>query len=187
MASLTVNISLVAALRETRPYNEPEPAQAAVLAELAGADGLLVQLRQDRRLIRDRDLYLLKGICKTKLMVGVPPVDDMIDRLLEVKPAVVVLVADHADHNNPVSTIDFIESAIDYSGVISRCTSADVAPCVFVEPSGDDVKGAARVGASAVLINAAKEPVGTRVFGPVARELRDRRFMKIVSLAPEVL
>jgi pyridoxine 5-phosphate synthase len=75
LSLLSVNLDFVAAMREIRHLNEPDPAQAAVLAELAGADGIAIQFRRDRKYIRDRDLYLLKGITKTRLTIEMPPTD----------------------------------------------------------------------------------------------------------------
>ena len=67
MARLGVNVDHVATLRQARGGSEPDPIEAAVLAELAGADGIVVHLREDRRHIQDRDLTLLREIIKTKL------------------------------------------------------------------------------------------------------------------------
>ena len=69
MALLLVSLDLIGAVREMRRLKEPDPAQAAVLAEIAGADGFSVQLRRERKSIRDRDLYILREIIKTKLTI----------------------------------------------------------------------------------------------------------------------
>jgi len=89
MALLSVNLDHVAALREVRKRREPDPAQAAVLAEMAGADGIAIQLRRDRKYIRDRDLFILREVVKTRLTIEMPPTDEIIARVLEVKPAMV--------------------------------------------------------------------------------------------------
>ena len=153
MSLLSVLIDTVAAMRELNRTSEPDPAQAAVLAELGGADGIVVQLRRDRKYIRDRDLYFLKGVVKTKLMVEMPPVDDIIDRMLEVKPWMVTLVADHADSDTPVSTIDFTAAPVDFRDITARFTAVGVNVCFFVEPEPEQIKSAAKAGASAVLIS----------------------------------
>ena len=153
MSALTVNIDLVAVLRSVRRLQEPDPAQAAVLAELAGADGIAVQLRRDRKYIRDRDLYILKSIVKTKLIVELPPADELIDLALEIKPWMVIFVADHADSDSPVSAIDFNNAAIDFGDVTDRLKGVGVNTGFYVEPETDDIKGAARSGATSVLIN----------------------------------
>lgn len=153
MALLTVNLNQVAALREVRKLKEPDPAQAAVLAELAGADGIAVRLRRDRRFVRDRDLYILREVVKTKLTVEIPPTDDLIERVLEVKPSIVTFVADHADSDAPVSGIDFDSASIDFSVPAVRFKGVGIGVCFFIEPDPAAVKGAARAGAEAVLLN----------------------------------
>ncbi len=153
MALLTVNLDQVAALREARKVKEPDPAQAAVVAELAGADGIAIRLRRDRRYVRDRDLYILREVVKTKLTVEIPPTDEIIERILEVKPWMVTFVADHADIDAPVSGIDFNSAPIDFSDVATRFRGVGIAVCFLIQPDADSVKGASKAGADAVLID----------------------------------
>ena len=153
MSSLTVNIDLAAIIRSVRRLAEPDPAQAAMLCELAGADGIAVQVRRDRRYIKDRDLYILKGVVKTKLIVEIPPADELIDQALEIKPWMAVLVADHADSDSPVTTIDFNTAPVDFGDVTSRLKGVGINAGFFIEPDSDAIKGAARSGATAVMIN----------------------------------
>jgi pyridoxine 5-phosphate synthase len=155
MAMLTVNLDGVAALREVRGQREPDPAQAAVLAELGGADGVAIQLRRDRRHVRDRDLYVLREVVKTKLIIEIPPTDEIIERALEVKPAMVTFVADHADATLPVSGINLADAAINFSDAAARFHSAGIAVCILVEPDSDSIKGAVKNSADAVLLNCA--------------------------------
>ena len=155
MALLSVNLDQVAALREVRKLKEPDPAQAVVLAELAGADGIAVQLRRDRKYIRDRDLYVLREVVKTRLTIEMAPVDENIDKALEIRPWMVTLVADHADSDTPVSGIDFDNAPIDYGDIVVRLKGAGVNVCFFVEPDVLAVRGARRAGASVVTINCA--------------------------------
>ena len=153
MSLLSINLTLLAAAREIRRLNEPDPAQAAVLAELAGADGIAIQMRRDRRQVRDRDLYVLNGLAKSKLTLEMPPADDIIDRALEVKPWMVTLVADHADSTSPVSSVDFGTAPVDFRDLTDRFRGVGVYVCYLVEPEDDQVKGAGRAGASAVLLD----------------------------------
>ncbi|UCD63800.1 MAG: pyridoxine 5'-phosphate synthase [Candidatus Zixiibacteriota bacterium] len=153
MSALTVNIDLVALMRSVRRMAEPDPAQAAVLSELAGADGISVRVRRDRRYIRDRDLYVLKNVVKTKLIVELPLADELIEQALEIKPWMVLFVADHADSDSPVTTIDFAAAPVGFNEVCDRFKGVGVNTGFFIEPEADDVRGAARAGASAVLFN----------------------------------
>ena len=156
MASLSVNLDQVAALREVRKRKEPDPAQAAVLAELAGADGIAIQLRRDRKYIRDRDLFILREVVKSRLILELPPTDEIIEKALEVKPWMVTFVADHADSDAPVSGIDFHNAPIDFSDTVERFRGVGVNVCFLIEPSSDAVKGAHKTGAAAVLIDCAE-------------------------------
>lgn len=153
MPLFSVNLDQVAALREVRKLREPDPAQAAVLAELAGADGIVVQLRRDRKYIRERDLYILREVVKTRLAVEMAPADTMIEKALEVKPWMVTLVADQPDSDVPVAGIDFNTAAIDFGDIVTRLKGVGTNVCFFIEPDTDSVKGAARAGAAAVLLN----------------------------------
>jgi len=155
MALLSVNLDQVAALREVRKLKEPDPTQAVVLSELAGADGIAVQLRRDRKYIRDRDLYVLREVVKTRLTIEMAPVDENIDKALEIRPWMVTLVADHADSDTPVSGIDFDNAPIDYGDIVVRLKGAGVNVCFFIEPQVLAVKGARRAGASTVVMNCA--------------------------------
>ncbi|MDH4327286.1 MAG: pyridoxine 5'-phosphate synthase, partial [Nitrospira sp.] len=92
MARLGVNIDHVATLRQARGGNDPDPLAAAILTELAGADGLVVHLREDRRHIQDRDLQLLREIIRTKLDLEMAADDAMAKIALTVKPDLVTLV-----------------------------------------------------------------------------------------------
>ena len=153
MALLSVNLDGVAALREVRKLKEPDPAQATVLAELAGAEGIVIQLRRDRKYVRDRDLYILREVVKSKLTIEIPPTDDLIERVIEVKPSMVTFVADHADSDAPVSGIDFNSAPVDFSSIAVRFKGVGVGVCFMVEPDANAVKGATRAGADAVLLS----------------------------------
>ena len=92
MSLLSIKIDRVAAIRQIGKFKEPDPGHAAVLAEVAGADGVTCRLREDRLYIRDRDIYILKEVVKSKLTVQIAPGEDLIDRVIEVKPYMVTLV-----------------------------------------------------------------------------------------------
>lgn len=153
MSLLSINLNLLAALRDMRRAGEPDPAQAAVVAELAGADGIDVQVRRDRRFIRDRDLYLLNAMTKTKLTVEMPPAEDLVERMIEVKPPLVIFVADHIDLESPAGTIDFGSPEVDFRDLTERFKAVDVQVGYYVEPENGAIKGASKTGASTVLLN----------------------------------
>ena len=92
MPRLEVNIDHVATLRQARLTSEPDPVAAAALAELAGADGIIVHLREDRRHIQDRDLELQRQTIKTRLNLEMAATPEMLTIAREVKPDLVTLV-----------------------------------------------------------------------------------------------
>ena len=92
MAGLAVNVDHVATLREARKISYPDPVAAAILAELAGAEGIVVHLRGDKRHIQDRDLKTLRKIVQTKLILEMASNNEMIGIALDVQPDVVTLV-----------------------------------------------------------------------------------------------
>ena len=153
LSSLIVNVDMVAALREIRGFAEPDPAHTAVLADLAGASGIAIQLRKNRRFIRDRDLYILKGIVKTKFILEMPPIDDIIDKALEVKPWMVTLMADHASGDGPVSPVDLISAEVDFSDLVRRFEATGIHVGFFIDPEVDQIKGVTKAGGAAILIN----------------------------------
>lgn len=153
MAQLFLNLDMVAIMRAVRHTQEPDPLQVAVLGELAGVDGISVQLRRDRRFINDRDLYLLKGSIKSRLAIETPPADDTIDRVADIKPDAVILVADHADTDMPFSTIDFNQGDMEFRDIVARLHGVEASVSFLVEPELDQIKGAGKSGADAVMLN----------------------------------
>jgi pyridoxine 5-phosphate synthase len=92
MAKLGVNIDHVATLRQARGGVEPDPVAAAAIAELAGADGITIHLREDRRHIQDRDLHLLRKTIKTRLNLEMAATEEMMAIALQIKPDMCTLV-----------------------------------------------------------------------------------------------
>jgi pyridoxine 5-phosphate synthase len=98
-------------------------------------------------------MYILKEITKTHLTIETAPTDEMIDKVMEVKPSSVMLVSDHADADSPVSGIDFGVAPIDFADIADRLKGGKMSVCFFIEPDNDAVKGAAKSGADSVMIN----------------------------------
>src|SRR3972149_4710987 len=121
MARLSVNIDHVATLRQARGGAEPNPVTAAVLAEQAGADGIVVHLREDRRHIQDRDLRLLRQILQTKLDLEMAPVDEMVKIALDVRPDLVTLVPERRGEKTT-------EGGLDGVGPRDRAKGVDAPP-----------------------------------------------------------
>jgi len=150
---LTANINLAASIRELYGKGEPDPVQAAVLAEIAGADGIAVQIRTGRRVVKDQDLFLLKNSVKSQFTIEMPPAEEMVNLALEVKPDAVILVADYAGSQGTVSPIDFDVAEIDYSETVSQLHGAGVEVGFLVQPEPAPVKKAHKSGAAVVQID----------------------------------
>lgn len=153
MSSLSVKVDYVAAVRNVKKAKEPAPSQAAVLAELAGADGITCHLREDRLYIRDRDFYILKEVVHTGLTLQIAPEEELLDRALEVKPQIVTLMPYSRDESVPDSGIDVANFRDRYSRAAESIIGADIKVCYFIEPDSEAVKDAARVKAHAVELN----------------------------------
>ena len=156
MALLSVNLDMIAALREMRHIGEPDPSQITVLAEIAGVDGIVVQLHRDRRYIRERDLYLLKGIIKTKLTIEIPPVEEIFEKILEIKPWMVTIVADQADSTTPMAPFDFNSVPIEMNDITERLKGAGINVSFHIDPEPEQVKGASKAGSNGVLLSCAR-------------------------------
>lgn len=153
MSSLTINVDTVAALRNLRGLAEPDPVQAAVLAELAGADGIAIQLSSKRQFVRDRDLYLLKGVVKTRLTIEMPPTEEFVAKALEVKPWMVTFVSDQPGGDDGLLPVDLTNTEIDFRELTDRLTAVGVLVGFFVDAQTDQVKPAARFGGATILLN----------------------------------
>ena len=153
MARLSVNIDHVATIRQARGIDEPDPVLAAGIAELAGADGIICHLREDRRHIQDRDLRLLKETVKTRLNLEMASVEELVAIALNVKPDMVTLVP---EKRLEVTT----ESGLDVMGNREHCekttkTLQEAGICVsfFIDPEPSQIQASSDAGADIVEIH----------------------------------
>lgn len=156
MARLHVNIDHVATVRQARKHVYPDPVAAAVLAELAGAAGITVHLRGDRRHIQDRDLRLLRDTVQTKLNVELAATQDMVRLALNIKPDVVTFVPERPDE---VTTEGGLEVSFNKDAIgkhVSLLKEADIQVSLFIDPDLDQVRAAHKVDADMIEINTAK-------------------------------
>jgi pyridoxine 5-phosphate synthase len=147
MARLGVNIDHVATLRQARGGHEPDPIAAAILAEQAGADGIVIHLREDRRHIQDRDLRLLRQILQTKLDLEMAPIDEMVKIALEVRPDIVTLVPERREEKTTEGGLDVLANRDQLQGVISLLRDGGIVVSLFIEPDLEMVKVAHKLGA----------------------------------------
>ena len=150
---LGVNIDHVATIRQARRAREPEPVTAAVLAELAGAEGITIHLRGDRRHIQERDLELLREAVSTKLNVEMAATREMISIAARVKPDQVTLVPERRNELTTTGGLDVVRRADSLKKAVARLKKAEVTVSLFIDADPAQVRKARTVGAQAVEIN----------------------------------
>lgn len=150
MARLGVNIDHVATLRQARGGKDPDPLTAAVLVELAGADGLVVHLREDRRHIQDRDLTLLREITSTKLDLEMAADEAMAKIALNVKPDLVTLVPERRQELTTEGGLDVAGQKDKIQRIVELLRDGGIPASMFIEPASEQIKAAHKVGAAYV-------------------------------------
>jgi pyridoxine 5-phosphate synthase len=150
-----VNIDHVATVRQARRTTEPDPIQAAVLAELGGADGITVHLRADRRHIQDRDVEILRQVVKTRLNVELAATQEMLRMALTVKPDQVTLVPERREEVTTEGGLDVVLNSVHMKPIVKTLRDAGIRVSLFVDPDPEQVKAAHRLDAQAVEINTA--------------------------------
>lgn len=147
MLSLGVNIDHIATLRQARRTVEPDPVAAAVIAELAGADGITVHLREDRRHIQDRDVRLLRQTVRTHLNLEMAATEEMVAIALEVKPDYVTLVPERREEITTEGGLDVAGQVSRLRDVVGQLQGSGIPVSLFINPDPTQVAAAAQVGA----------------------------------------
>jgi pyridoxine 5-phosphate synthase len=150
MALLGVNIDHVATVREARKTNEPDPVWAASLAELGGADGITLHLREDRRHIQDRDLHLLRQTVTVKLNLELACADEVLRIACEAKPHQATLVPERREEVTTEGGLDIAGQKSRVADAVKRLRDAGVGVSLFLDPDPRQIELAAKVGAEAV-------------------------------------
>jgi pyridoxine 5-phosphate synthase len=153
---LGVNIDHIATIREARKGPDPDPIVAAVLAEIAGADGITVHLRGDRRHIQERDVRLLREIIKTKLNVEMAATSETIKLITTIKPDTATLVPERREEITTEGGLDVALNASILSRSIASLQDAGISVSLFVDPDLDQIKACQKTGARKVEINTGK-------------------------------
>jgi pyridoxine 5-phosphate synthase len=153
MARLAVNVDHVATVRQARGINEPDPVLAAGIAELAGAEGIICHLREDRRHINDRDLHLLRQMVKTKLNLEMAGVDEMVEIAREVVPDLVTLVPEKRQELTTEGGLDVTSNPELYHKVVKRLKDKGIEVSFFLDPDPEQIRVAHGIGADIVEIH----------------------------------
>lgn len=162
MARLGVNIDHIATLRQARGGADPDPLAAAVLVELAGADGLVVHLREDRRHIQDRDLQLLREITRTKLDLEMAADEAMVKIALTVKPDLVTLVPEKRQELTTEGGLDIMGQRERIERAVGLLHNGGIPVSLFVEPDLHQIKAAHKIAADFVELHTGRYANATR-------------------------
>ncbi len=150
MVLLGVNIDHVATIRQARRGLYPEPVQAALVAEQAGADGITAHLREDRRHIQDRDLFLLKDMIHTRLNMEMAVTDEMVDIAVKLKPFACCLVPEKREELTTEGGLDVAANFLRVLSAYEKLAAAGIAVSLFIDPSEAQIDAAANIGAPVI-------------------------------------
>lgn len=150
---LAVNIDHVATVRQARRAKEPDPVAAAVIAELAGAEGITVHLRGDRRHIQDRDVELLREVVRTKLNIEMAATAEMNAIASRIKPDQVTLVPERPDEVTTAGGLDVVHAIDAVRSTVDACRPAGIRVSIFIDALAEQVDAARAAGADAIEIN----------------------------------
>ena len=143
MPTLGVNIDHTATVRQARRTVEPDPVAAAVLAELAGADGITVHLREDRRHIQDRDVRLLRETVRTHLNLEMAATDEMVAIALEIKPDYVTLVPEKREEITTEGGLDVAGQADRMAQIVTTLQDANIPVSLFIDADPRQIEASA--------------------------------------------
>src|ERR1051325_2033018 len=156
MSRLNVNIDHIATIRQARRTNEPNPVSAAVICELAGADGITVHLRSDRRHIQDYDLIALKQVVITHLNVEMAATDEMVEIASRLKPDVVTLVPERPQEITTEGGLDVIAHQQAVNAAMTKLREANIFTSLFIDPDLKQIQAAAQLRAYQIEICTAR-------------------------------
>ena len=150
---LGVNIDHIATLRNARGTQYPDPVQAAFIAEQAGADGITVHLREDRRHITDRDVRLLRQTIQTRMNLEMAVTDEMLDIAVELKPHFCCLVPEKREEVTTEGGLDVAGQQDKMSVAVERLAQAGILVSLFIDPDHRQIDAAVAVGAPYIEIH----------------------------------
>lgn len=150
MPKLSVNVDHIATLREARKVDYPDPISAACLAELAGAMGITVHLREDRRHIKERDVEILRQTVNTKLNLEMGLSESIVKFALKVRPDLATIVPEKREELTTEGGLDLSTSIDRLSEVISLLHDAEIMVSLFINPTPNSVKKAHKLKADFV-------------------------------------
>jgi len=150
MIALHINIDHVATVRQARKISEPDPVTAAGLVELAGADGITIHLREDRRHIMDRDVRILRQTVQTRLNLEMAATEEMFGIALEIGPDIVTLVPEKREEITTEGGLDVIGASKIMKDGIKQVRDSGIRVSLFIDPEENQIKASREIGAEDV-------------------------------------
>jgi len=150
---LGVNIDHIATIRQARQAREPEPAAAALIAELAGAESITVHLRGDRRHIQDRDVEVLREVIGTRLNIEMAATPEMIGIAGRIRPWQITLVPEQPEEVTTTGGLDVIQHMAAVQATVTACRPVGIRVSIFVDTIPGQVEASKAAGADAIEIN----------------------------------
>lgn len=150
---LAINVDHIATLRNARGETQPDPVTAALIAEQAGADGIVVHLREDRRHIKERDVRLLRELVTTKLDLEMAATDEIINIACDVGPELATIVPEKRMELTTEGGLNVIDNISHLKDTISELHNADIEVSLFIEPDINQIDAAAEIGSDFIEIH----------------------------------
>jgi pyridoxine 5-phosphate synthase len=153
MAKLGLNVDHIATVRQARGGTEPDPVTAAAMGELAGAEGITIHLREDRRHIQDRDLEILRRTVQTKLNLEMAATDEMVGIACRIKPEQCTLVPEKRQELTTEGGLDVLGNLAAITKATARLREAGIVVSLFVDPNPEQIRASKESGADAIEIH----------------------------------
>ena len=150
MIDLHINVDHVATVRQARQISEPDPVTAAALVELAGADGITVHLREDRRHIIDRDVRILRETIQTRMNLEMAATKEMFSIALDIHPDIVTIVPETREEVTTEGGLDIVRSSDILHKGIAQLRDAGIRVSLFIDPDSEQIKASQKAGAEDV-------------------------------------
>lgn len=179
MLHLAVNVDHVATVRQARGTNEPDPVIAAGICELAGAAGIVVHLREDRRHIQDRDVELLRRTVKTRLNLEMAATKEMVAIALRIRPDMVTLVPEKRQELTTEGGLNVTGGRKKIGRAVEQLNGGEIPVSLFVDPDPKQIKAAGEIGATFVELHTG------RYCDARSRDAQEREFNLIRQSAAE--
>lgn len=175
MAKLSVNVDHIATVRQARLINEPDPVTAAALAELAGCQGIIVHLREDRRHIQDRDVEILRRTITTRLNLEMAAVPEMVDIARRIRPDMSCLVPEKRQELTTEGGLDVAGAYKPIADAVRGLQEAGIAVSLFIDAAAEQIKAAQETGAEFIEIHTGRYADAT------SRAQEDAEFERIAQ------